>query len=424
MTVLGIDISSYQGRPDMNAVRNAGIGFVFIKATENVNYVNPYFGVDRQDAKNAGLVTGFYHFARGTDPVAEANYFCNAVGSLQQGDLVALDWEISHVDPVGWSLQWLRTVEGRFGAKPLIYLNKYLEGAFNWTPVVQGNYGLWLANYDYSADNPQPPVVRWDFVAIEQYSDKAGVPGVGGGVDADVFYGDIATLVKYGFGGGSAPVPAPPAPAPVPQPAVDFPYPHDECFGLITDPSDKVHGGINEQEKVYVRQIQQKLIDLGFAPNEPGWADGVYEQATVDAVANWQRARMPGTTIFGQVWFDDWAALIQGNYPAPPPPPAPAPPAPAPNIPHWPLPENEYFGLITGPNESHGGINGVEKTYVRMIQQKLQQLGYAPNYGGWADGVFEQATADSVSAFQRDHMPGTEFFGQVWHDDWNRLFSL
>lgn len=119
---------------------------------------------------------------------------------------------------------------------------------------------------------------------------------------------------------GGTPVPTP-VPVPVPQPATDFPYAHDECFGLVSDPSAKVHGGINEQEKVWVRQIQVKLQQLGFAPAAAGWSDGLYEQPTVDAVAAWQHARMPGTTIFGQVWFDDWAALIQDRYPAPPPPP-------------------------------------------------------------------------------------------------------
>lgn len=146
----------------------------------------------------------------------------------------------------------------------------------------------------------------------------------------------VAQIAAKVRGGGA------PAPAPTPQPATAFPYPHDHCFGLITDPSAKVHGGINAQEKVWVKQIQVALHNAGFAPGG-GWADGIYEQPTADAVGAWQRAKMPGTTIFGQVWFDDWAALIQGRYPTPAPAPAPAPtPAPAENLPSMAYGEQSY----------------------------------------------------------------------------------
>jgi len=49
---------------------------------------------------------------------------------------------------------------------------------------------------------------------------------------------------------------------------------------------------------------------LAFAPNIPGWADGIFEQPTKDAVTLWQHARMPDTTLFGEVWHDDWNALF------------------------------------------------------------------------------------------------------------------
>ena len=60
-----------------------------------------------------------------------------------------------------------------------------------------------------------------------------------------------------------------------------------------------------------IKLIQQALQSKGFAPNYAGWADGVYEQPTKDAVAAWQRAKMPGTTRFGEVWWDDWAELLK-----------------------------------------------------------------------------------------------------------------
>jgi N-acetylmuramoyl-L-alanine amidase len=83
----------------------------------------------------------------------------------------------------------------------------------------------------------------------------------------------------------------------------------------------------------------------------------------------------------------------------------------------------QFFGLISGPDESHGGINAAERSDVKAIQLRLQVLGFAPNVAGWADGIFERPTKDAVTLWQHAHMPETEFFGEVWPDDWSRLFT-
>lgn len=93
----------------------------------------------------------------------------------------------------------------------------------------------------------------------------------------------------------------------------------------------------------------------------------------------------------------------------------------------WPLPAGHYFGLISGPAESHGGYTPDEKVWVREIQKQLIRKGYVPGVtdpaSGWADGVFEQPTADAVARFQRAEMPGTKYYGQVWSDDFAKLFE-
>lgn len=88
----------------------------------------------------------------------------------------------------------------------------------------------------------------------------------------------------------------------------------------------------------------------------------------------------------------------------------------------------QYFGLITGPNNSHGGYYASERQFIQMIQRRLMVCGFVPGHTSssdpWADGIFEQPTADAVTRFQRAHMPGTQYFGQVWFDDWRVLFNL
>jgi hypothetical protein len=50
--------------------------------------------------------------------------------------------------------------------------------------------------------------------------------------------------------------------------------------------------------------------------------------------------------------------------------------------------------------------------------------GHSNHDDGWADGKFEQPTIEAVTRFQRAHLPGTQFYGQVWSDDWVVLFNL
>jgi peptidoglycan hydrolase-like protein with peptidoglycan-binding domain len=256
-------------------------------------------------------------------------------------------------------------------------------GHIDWSQSAIGQGDHWDPGYNFP----------WDYV-IQKAQGLNPTPGGGSG----------------GGGGGGTPTP----------PATTFPISRNEYFGLITGP-DESHGGANESERVWVKQIQQALQAKGFAPKDAGWADGVFEQPTKDAVAAWQKANMPGTTRFGEVWWDDWEALIQGKSGSNP---APAPnPTPPSNVPAFPLPQNHYFGLITGPNESHGGYYANERAWVKLIQEALQRKGFAPNNTEWADGKYEQPTKDAVAAWQRATMPGTTRFGEVWWDDWAQLLK-
>lgn len=125
-------------------------------------------------------------------------------------------------------------------------------------------------------------------------------------------------------------------------------------------------------------------------------------------------------------------ALLGG---APPVPPAPVP---APGVKLWqgyPVPAmiakgtKNYFGDIDGNAHSLGGVNDNERAIIRVLQQRLNACGYNP---GVIDGVFNMKgdhslggpTSNAVAAFQKQHMPGTTYFGQVWYDDWTKLFNL
>jgi hypothetical protein len=95
------------------------------------------------------------------------------------------------------------------------------------------------------------------------------------------------------------------------------------------------------------------------------------------------------------------------------------------HVPPWPLPPENYFGLITGPNESHGGGRAADHPYIREIQQALIRKGFVPGVtdpdSGWANGTYEELTREAVLRFQRSI--GYHQTGNIWPDDWNRLLA-
>lgn len=89
------------------------------------------------------------------------------------------------------------------------------------------------------------------------------------------------------------------------------------------------------------------------------------------------------------------------------------------DLPAWTLPEGHFYGLISGGNDSHGGFYPAERPAIRQIQLWLIRHGYAGQVSdAWADGIYEQPTADAVAAFQHAERPNsTDRWGEVWADD-------
>jgi len=194
----GIDVSKYQGILNFTDVKN-NFDFIIIKATEGNGYVDPKFKVNQTGLRNAGICLGYYHFARpdlGNTPIAEADWFLKTIGTLQDGEMLCLDYEATWGgDVVGWCYDFLNRVFSITGCRPLIYLNQALVKSKIWNKVFNENFGLWLAVYDYDPIKPCP-ATPWPSVAIKQYSNK--LPYGSLAVDGDVFYGDVNAFKSYG----------------------------------------------------------------------------------------------------------------------------------------------------------------------------------------------------------------------------------
>lgn len=191
----GIDVSKWQGDIDWPRVRQSGVSFVFIKATEGKDVVDTRFDEYWRQARAAGIPHAPYHFY----------YFCSTAD--QQAD-----WFIANVPKqavmlppvldVEWNAEsktcrsrpsaltvqaelkrFMDRLEEHYGKRPIIYTTvdfheDRLVGAFN-------DYHFWLRSV---AAHPEVRYGdrRW---AFWQYTSTGIVPGIDGNTDVNVFRG-------------------------------------------------------------------------------------------------------------------------------------------------------------------------------------------------------------------------------------------
>src|SRR5690606_12923327 len=78
--IYGIDVSHHQGLLDWQRIKETGIAFAYVKATEGEDWVDRCFYYNWQQMAKAGIIRGAYHFFRGhTDPIAQAQFFIKTV---------------------------------------------------------------------------------------------------------------------------------------------------------------------------------------------------------------------------------------------------------------------------------------------------------------------------------------------------------
>jgi GH25 family lysozyme M1 (1,4-beta-N-acetylmuramidase) len=194
--IQGIDVSHWQGTVNWTSVKNSGRKFAFCKATEGTTYTDPQFSANWSHMKSAGLIRGAYHFGRpGTDPTAQADYFCNVVKPTS-GDLqMTLDIETtdgkSSSQVRSWIVSFINRIQYRTGRPGIIYTGFYFwrDSAGNGSNL---NCPLWLAAYvsDPSAYVP----AAWSTWSFWQYTSSGSVPGVSGNVDRDAWNGTLTGL--------------------------------------------------------------------------------------------------------------------------------------------------------------------------------------------------------------------------------------
>jgi lysozyme len=197
--VHGIDVSYAQGKinwPKVKAMEedSVHVSFAFIKASEGLLKVDPYFKRNWREAPKVGITCGPYHFFRSNkNGMWQARFFLQNF-TLEAGDLPpVVDIETldgAKPEAMRKELQaFLTYVEAHTRVKPLMYTTlsfyaDYLAGYFD-------NYHLWIAHYNQ--DDLKVGPSNWLFW---QHSDKASINGIYHTVDFDAFKGDSLAFTK------------------------------------------------------------------------------------------------------------------------------------------------------------------------------------------------------------------------------------
>ena len=197
----GIDVSHWQGDINWDLVKNDDISFAYIKATEGVDYIDPKFSINLQEAKKAGLLVGAYHFCTPSnlkDAKDEALHFTNViqkhVGIEQLNLPPVLDIEKNqglNKEQISELVEaWVAMVKQETQKQPIIYsyayfIRDFLDKRLNTIP-------LWLAHYDQKQLPFSLPWPSWVFL---QFTDQGQVNGINGNVDLNEFNGGIDELM-------------------------------------------------------------------------------------------------------------------------------------------------------------------------------------------------------------------------------------
>ena len=193
-TMIGIDVSRWQGDIDYEKVKADGVEFVMMRigvnsAAKGDTSIDSFYKKNIENAKKAGLKVGVYFYSSATTTkraYEHAMWVVDTLDGLELDFPIAYDWENweyfmeyeinLHTFNECFHI-FAKTLEG-FGYDVMLYSSKfYLENI--WTNKY--NHPVWLAHYT-SDTNYKGDYIMW------QFTSSGKVDGVKGDVDINVYY--------------------------------------------------------------------------------------------------------------------------------------------------------------------------------------------------------------------------------------------
>ena len=183
----GIDISHYQGQVFWEVIgENSKMAYVYIKASEGGDRIDPRYERNIQLAHQYGLKVGSYHFFRPkTNLTKQLENFMTQCRPGDQDLIPMIDVETKSGLPTpefrDSLIKFITLVEEAYKQKPLIYTftnfyNAHMQGAID-------GYPLMIAQYNAV----EPELKDGRDITMWQYTGKGRINGINGFVDKSRF---------------------------------------------------------------------------------------------------------------------------------------------------------------------------------------------------------------------------------------------
>jgi lysozyme len=195
MPIQGMDVARYQGAIDYRQAAAAGIRFVYMKATEGNDYIDPNFRANWASAQANGMAHGAYHFMTWCSLAsAQAKWFVRnvPVDPTALPPVLDLEWnhdsscktKFSKADMLEKIHLMLAAMEKHTGKVPVIYT----DVSFNHDVLAGTHFDnpFWVRS-TAAEPNDRYGDRHWMFW---QWTQTGVLNGVVGEVDRNVFYGD------------------------------------------------------------------------------------------------------------------------------------------------------------------------------------------------------------------------------------------
>jgi len=208
----GVDISHHQGDVDFFALKNSGVEFVILKATEGDSWVDDRFAEYWRKALDAGLLVMTYHFFRsnfgGSVQAKHHNTIIQEFLSASRYETPVIWFDVETEDGATKSQRQNRLLAAHQTAEALGYQSGHYSSPYLWDKLIGDvpwayNYYGWIAHWT-SASSPSLPLgwtkektKVWQYGIYPRYSWTNPVEGVSGEVDVDWFYGTREDLEQW-----------------------------------------------------------------------------------------------------------------------------------------------------------------------------------------------------------------------------------
>ena len=195
MELKGIDVSSWQRKPDWPKVSNSGVKFAILRIHQKSG-TDASFEHNYKGCKSNGILIGGYKYSyalTSAQAIEEAENVISVLGGRGLDFPVFYDLEWAQQRSLGKqaieniAVAFLTRIK-KAGYKAGIYCN--LDWYNNVLSDALKQYDCWIARYPASDNGSVQERLRPNVGVGWQYSSKGKVPGISGNVDMDVFYKD------------------------------------------------------------------------------------------------------------------------------------------------------------------------------------------------------------------------------------------